>query len=82
MSRPRVVDPGVAALAGHAIVAWAVQVVAEHSDGDGWAIWTDDPDALSADAEHLIAATESVVADARRWRHLAAHDLNGCADCR
>ena len=82
MSRPRVVDPDVAALAGHAIVAWALQVVHEHSDGAGWAIWTDDPDALAVDAEQLIAATESVVADARRWLHLAAHDLDGCADCR
>ena len=62
------------ALAGHAIVAWAVQVVHEHADGDGWASpsWLDDPDALIVEATALIEVTETVAADARRWLHLAA----------
>lgn len=71
----------VVALAGHAVVCWALQIVQEHSDGDGWAIWTDDPDAMAVEAEALIEATERVLADARRFLHLACHDLDGCADC-
>lgn len=66
------VDVDVLELAGHALVAWAHQIIFEHANDDSWATDNDDPYVLAVDIADAIAATEQVCADARRWWHRAS----------